>query len=143
MSTGRTDIGFDSPFISKLNYLINEDFNNEFNGEVKINLLMDTKKINQKKEEDVYLFLSTLTLKVGEKSDSFPFYCELEIRANFYRSELSEMEEEDFAKRSTAAILYSYARPIISDIITRSGFPPYNLPYMDFTNVDLDHNEIN
>src|SRR5699024_6028119 len=124
----------------KLNFFINEKFNNEFNGEVKIEISMDTKKTNQE-TDDIFLYISTLCLKVGEKSDSFPFYCEIEMKGNFYRNELSNMEEEDFAKRSTAAILYSYARPIISDIITKSGFPPYNLPYMDFSDLDLDEDD--
>lgn len=137
MSEGRTDIGFENPFISELNFKINKDFIGDFDGDVNVELSLETKK-EGKIDEETSVYLSKLNLIVGEITDYFPFYCEIEMSGRFFRKEYSDIKEEDFAKRNAAAILYSYARPIVSDIVSKSGFPPYNIPFMNFSDLDVD-----
>lgn len=137
MTTGRKDIGFNDPRLTNLNFHINKDFTGSYEGEVEIKISMYTQK-DSADTEDITTYISTLKLDIGENSNNFPFYCELEMTGVFYRTADSPIEEQDFANFNTAAILYSYARPIVSDVVSKSGFPPYNLPFMNFAEADID-----
>lgn len=136
MTQGRDDISFENPKLSLLNFHKN-NFSGEFNGEVNIKLSMHT-QMEEIDSSDVNRYLSTLKLDIGENSDTFPFFCVIEMTGVFYRKIDSTIEEKDFANFNTAAILYSYARPIVSDVVSKSGFPPYNLPFMNFAEEDID-----
>ena len=137
MTTGRDDIGFEDPRLSLLNFHVNENYKGEFSGEVNIQLSMHTQR-KENDDENVNRYFSALKLDIGEESIDFPFYCEIEMSGIFYRNENSNIDEESFANFNTAAILYSYARPIVSDIVSKSGFPPYNLPFMNFAEEDIE-----
>lgn len=139
MVQGRTDMGFQNPFISKMNFTLNDNFTGEFDGELGLDLSMNTEKIDENENENIYL--SSMNLKLGKKTKEYPFVIETKIAAHFFLKKDSSMDEEVFVNHNTAAILYSYARPIISDMISKSGFPPFNLPFMNFTEMDLDYNE--
>lgn len=91
MTIVRNDIGFlKTQVVKKLNFQVNQDFLGEFNGEVRTDLSFNSKKV-QEIDESVFLFVSALGLRIGEKSNSFPFYCELEIEGKFYRDENSDI----------------------------------------------------
>lgn len=84
-----------------------------------------------------------MSITLGKRSVEYPFFIETTISAYFFLMKDSEMDEHTFVNHSTAAILYSYARPIISDMISKSGYPPFNLPFMNFTEMDLNYKEKN
>lgn len=137
MTKGRNDIGFEDPKLSLLNFRKNSKFEGKFSGEVNIQLSMHT-QMKESNSDGENRYLSTLKLIIGENSDTFPFYCEIEMSGIFTRDINSTIDEESFANFNTAAILYSYARPIVSDTVSKSGFPPYNLPFMNFSEEDIE-----
>lgn len=139
MSKTRGDISFKTPTISKLNFSINENYDDNFSGNIKINLSTNIKVAEKNEEEEIYF--SKLIIKTDSELESIPFNFLLEIEGLFYRERISDIDMETFAKRNTIAILYSYARPIISDIVAKSGFPPYNIPFMNFSELDLNEDD--
>lgn len=139
MVKGRTDMGFKNPYVSRMNFEVNKDFMGDFDGDLDIRISMHTDKTDQQETKSFYL--SSMTIELGEKNSDYPFIIEMEITADFFLESHSDIDENIFANHNTAAILYSYARPIISDMISKSGFPPFTLPFMNFTEMDLDYNE--
>lgn len=141
MVTGRTDMGFQNPYVSKMTFELNDGFSGEFDGELGLGLSLNAEQVDENEKENVYL--STMSITLGKRSKEYPFFIETKISAYFFLAKESEMDEHTFVNHSTSAILYSYARPIISDMISKSGFPPFNLPFMNFTEMDLNYNEDN
>lgn len=139
MVKGRNDIKFSSPYISELKFLVNENFNGEFDGDLESNISINSDKIEEQEDKNIYL--SSLKITLGKESEEYPFYIELKMSGKFHLFHDSDIDENNFLEYNAPAILYSYARPIVSDVITRSGFPPFNLPFMNFMELESKENK--
>lgn len=79
--------------------------------------------------------LVSVTISVGAKDNSTPFYIEAEEEANFKWEEniFTEEQIDALLNHNAVALLISYLRPIIANITAASPYPTYNLPYIDLT----------
>ena len=60
-----------------------------------------------------------------------PINMSLQISCLFKLENTKQGEAEKTIEEDGTKVLISYARPIISDIISRSGVPPFDLPYIE------------
>ena len=76
-----------------------------------------------------------VTLTIGSRDDTTPFYIEADEAANFRWEEAAFDNDkiEQLLEQNGVALLISYLRPIISSITAASPYPAYNLPYLDLT----------
>lgn len=125
---------FSDPKLRSIHFNVNENFSQEaYNGFTLTNKVF--KSIVEENREAIV----SLELCIGEKSEKSPFNIELEIYAKF------KCDDEAMFKKlidtNAPAMLLSYARPIVSLVTSQSGYPAFNLPFMNFTQEDDDHKE--
>lgn len=130
-------ISFNDYFVKELSYKRNENFDPK-NG--KLVAPLDANfgyNINEGKAYvDFKLTLGNLTdLRSG-------FEVKVNVVGEFsYNEEESDgISFDDFIKENAIAMLYSYVRPMVSDIITRSNeFPNYILPVINVRRLIENH----
>lgn len=117
---------FSDPKLRSLQFNVNEHFSKEsysgftFKNDVSKAILIENKEA-----------IVSLKLCIGETSEKYPFNIELEIYAKFICDE--EAMFQQLIDTNAPAMLLSYARPIISLVTSQSGYPAFNLPFMNFT----------
>ena len=67
---------------------------------------------------------------VALSGENSPIELSVQISAIF-SIDLSEEKPEKIIENRGTDVLISYVRPVISDIISRSGLPPFVLPYIE------------
>ncbi|WP_165958637.1 protein-export chaperone SecB [Macrococcoides bohemicum] len=133
MSGERKDISFNHPTLEQVHFHINDDFlPDEFNGFENMDYTIKIKELNQNNEK-VEKSLISFHLTLGGKDIRYPFEISITYKAIFEWTNQSEIEKNDFLKINAPAILYSYCRPVISNLTGYSGFPPLDLPFYNFT----------
>ena len=117
---------FQNPRISS--FLINEnkDFDNENFGGFSISTNMDIQKIEENKEAKV-----SLTIKIGDNNDQYPFFMIVETYSLFKNDGADNFNE--LLKVNAPALLLSNVRPIIALMTSQLGFKPFYIPFMNFT----------
>ena len=117
---------FQNPRISS--FLINEnkDFDNENFGGFSISTNMDIQKIEDNKEAKV-----SLTIKIGDNNDQYPFFMIVETYSLFKNDGADNFNE--LLKVNAPALLLSNVRPIIALMTSQLGFKPLYMPFMNFT----------
>ena len=117
------------PVIKKMDFTGNNDFS--FGNDSKVKLDIQIKKESSTKERKAQITLS-LTLNNDCKIDEVPFILKSEIVGQFVWNEEATKEEiEHFINANAPSILLSYMRPVISNIVTYSGFPAFIIPFLD------------
>lgn len=121
------------PRITKNVFTLNKRF--DFQGEVSLEIDSDI-KIEDSAETNMASIV-ILNLKFFKDSDfeRVPFKLELEIEGTFGWDEgleESSNQLEMLLKENSPAILYSYLRPIITDISIEANLPPLVIPLMNF-----------
>lgn len=130
----KSDFQFSNPYLTKLNFKINDDFDkDDYNGGMSIESEITQEVITPGEEARV-----SLLLKLGNESNIYPFYFEIEMTALFkiVNSNSSTQINHSFSKlinTNAPAMLLSYARPIISLITSQSGMPAFYIPFINFT----------
>lgn len=71
----------------------------------------------------------TATVKVGEQT---AFLCEVQQSGIFRIVGLTQAELEPVVGAYCPAILFPYAREVVSDLVMRGGFPPFVLSPVNF-----------
>ncbi|MDN6162431.1 MAG: protein-export chaperone SecB [Atopostipes sp.] len=129
MSNYEAVLNFERYFVEEMNYVQNELFS--FDDELEtLNVEFDIAaniRIYSENKESV-----TLTVECGnlQKSDC-PFFLRVQI-TGIYSFAGNNEDIEDFLKQSGVAILFPYARSLVSDLTGRSNlFPQYNLPLIN------------
>lgn len=135
MQGTRNDIRFKHPTLNNISFITNKNFEPEnfkgFNNlSVNLEIRVPEPEINDDKEE----YLVTLDVKIGEQNNYYPFEINISYMAVFEWDGQSDIEKDDFLNINAPAILYSYCRPVISNITGLSEFPPLDLPFYNFTN---------
>lgn len=121
---------FSNPGLTKLNFQINNDYEGSTDSEPEIGISI-SHGINKTKENEADVELS---IEVGELSNQVPFYVSLTIGAKFKLD--GTIDGTDFDRLlevNAPALLFSYARPIISSVTNQAGIKPLNLPFVNFT----------
>ncbi len=128
---------FDTPILKECVYIEN-DFKPQENLNLSLNLNVENKygKNDSKKMAQV-----TLTVIVGEQSERLPFYIKVVYAAHFKWDE-SITDPDKYLSMNAPALLYGYARTVISDIIAKSNFPRLDLPFLDFSTMKNSKEEV-
>lgn len=121
------------PRVTKNIFIMNKEF--DFSGEVVLKIDDDIKilKVNDQEMSSVVI----LSLKFFQENDlkDVPFKLELEVEGVFEWGEELHKEElklETLLQENAPAILYSYVRPIITNISVDANLPPLVIPLMNF-----------
>lgn len=123
---------FKNPVLSKLEFYPN--FDNEKPGKILVEQELSNEVYRQKFEPRAKVSMDITINAKSEVTDKEVFSLSVKIESLFEWSD--EMEEEFVTKLlevSANTLLMSYARPIISQVISYSGLPPYNIPFFDFS----------
>lgn len=125
----KSSFKFSNPKLIKLDFEVNNDLDkNVTSTNVEFSLNSKIDKINEQ-EADV-----ELDIKIGEKSDNFPFFIHLIIGSKFKLEEVINGTNFDALLSINApTLLLSYARPIIASITLQAGMKPLNIPFFNFT----------
>ncbi len=87
---------------------------------------MDIQKIEDNKEAKV-----SLTIKIGDNNDQYPFFMIVETYSLFKNDGADNFNE--LLKVNAPALLLSNVRPIIALMTSQLGFKPFYIPFMNFT----------
>lgn len=116
--------------LKHINYEANNDFIFEtmvYETKVDTKVMRVNDQKNAKVEVDIVLFDNVDINEV-------PFKVSLGVEGIFsWDGEIEEQTLESLLKINAAAILYSYARPMLTQLTVFSGFPALILPILDFT----------
>lgn len=118
------------PVIKKMEFLGNSNFiakDNSLNVKIDIKIKKESSMIDKKAQV-------SLTINLNEKYnlEEVPFILKAEILGQFIWKEEATREEIEIFLNSTApSIMLSYIRPIISNVVTYSGFPAFIIPFLD------------
>ncbi|MGL4902932.1 MAG: protein-export chaperone SecB [Cetobacterium sp.] len=118
------------PLIKKMDFLSNTEFDQNTS---KANINIDIKITNELSttQNKAQVFLMIM-LNTEKDIKDVPFILKSEILGQFsWEENATEEEISDFLNSVAPSILLSYMRPIISNIITYSGLPPYIIPFLD------------
>ncbi len=123
---------FTNPVLVDLSFMINENFNKEYNTEVHVQINMSV-TINRK--QDINEAEVALKIELGEKSSEAPFFITVTEMARF---KWEEMIEESLLKKllnqNAPSLLLGYIRPIVAQLTAASPFGTYNIPFINFSN---------
>lgn len=135
MSGERYDIKFEDPKLNKMIFDINDNFSEEeYDGLNNMKYNLNIKDISTNEQDETEnSSLVIFNLIIGETSSKYPFKVEIEYQSIFHWNETSDIEKNSFLKINAPAILYSYCRPIISNISNLSKYPSLNIPFYNFT----------
>lgn len=130
MAIERKDLKFKNPQLLDLSFKMNSNFNKEvYEGFGETNVQIENQVTDNTSEELVFL-----TIRLGEETEKFPFFMEVKMSSVFsWDDSVEEQTKKSLLDVNAPAILYSYIRPIISNITSASGYPPFILPFMNFT----------
>ena len=134
-------ISFDSYVLSELSYKVNPNYNNDLK-EIDVTPDLDF-GINISKENSKIATKLNVTLGSLTEEDA-GFMLTVNIFGIFsYDSEEIESYDigfETFIKESTISILWSFIRPLVSDLILRGNkFPNYILPVINVAKLVKDN----
>lgn len=126
----KSKFGLDGmPRIRAVDFLFNQDY--QFPEEVPIDLSYRI-KISQCSNEQAYVYLTILLFKEVE-FEKAPFTLEVEIEGAFIWEDIDSESLKGFLRINAPAVMYSYFRPLVSNLTLSAGLPPLVLPLIDFT----------
>jgi len=121
---------FQTPKLIKLTYNFNNDFSQEnFEGIE----LQFKKLISYDAEENAQAYVS-LQVEIGDASS--PFTISIIMGALFsWDCQFTKSATDEMLKYNACALLLAYIRPIVSVVSGSSGYPSYNIPFIDFREI--------
>ena len=122
---------FSNPSLTKMEFCINEEFENHRDKEVRIAVNMGVQIDRNETDNNAKV---SLTLEIGKKGASDPFYvCATEMAEFRWPDDLNREMVEKLLNQNAPSLLLGYLRPIISQITAASPYNAYNLPFIDFS----------
>lgn len=121
------DISFESPNTPGI-------FTSEFQPQLAVDLNVESKKL----EDDIYhvVVRVTATTKVEEHT---AFLCEVEQAGIFTLAGFSDDEMGYMLGAQCPNVLFPYAREVVSDLVSRGGFPQLLLEPVNFESMYAEH----
>lgn len=140
MTVSESSFQFNNPSVTTLNFEINDDFYSEdFDGFDDIEI---TRNIRMP-EENAQNAIVSIVFDLGQKNEKSPFKIHIRMESEFTWTEsMNTLDEEGnkhvdtFLKYNAPSLIMSYMRPVIAGITNSSKFPAYNIPFMDFRNLE-------
>ena len=125
---------FTNPILTDLEIHLNEGFNGENNEKVGIRTNMS---VHILKKENMKEATVSLTVEIGERVDNVPFYIKTKEKADFKWDEsLDDDMIERLLNQNAPSLLLSYLRPIVAQVTNASKYGVYNIPFVNFTNIN-------
>ena len=121
------DISFESPNTPGI-------FTSEFQPQLAVDLNVESKKL----DDDVYhvIVRVTATTKVEEHT---AFLCEVEQAGIFTLAGFNDVDMAYMLGAQCPNVLFPYAREVVSDLVTRGGFPQLLLEPVNFESMYTEH----
>lgn len=134
---GKSAFQFTNPRLERLEFAAHEGFQRTSNISMDIKLSVQTQLLQNTDGTPSNQADVIITLTIGTKDDTSPFYVEADEAARFKweESAFDEGQIEQLLKQNGAALLISYLRPIIAGITSASAYPAYNLPFLNLTEI--------
>lgn len=126
---------FTAPTTTKLEFEINKGFAKGQTVEMRMDISVQIEPNDTDHEIPENTARVSITLVLGEKNDTAPFYVEA-VEEAYFRWESDRFTEEErkvLLEKNAVSLLISYLRPIVSGITAASPYPAYNIPYVDLT----------
>ena len=125
---------FSVPIITKWEFKKNDnkqDIEIDDNYGIPIYYGLNIKKIRENEIE------SSLTIKIGnEDDDIFVLNAEISTRLTMLNYDINNSEKNDnILKLTSANLLFSYLRPIISQFTSYAGFSSFVLPFINASDI--------
>lgn len=88
-------------------------------------------EIQRKPEEPIAIVTMKIIINAkNEETKESIFSLSMSMKSQFHwNEELDEQTIDQLLKINANTLLMSYSRPIISQIVSLSGLPPYNIPF--------------
>ena len=118
----------EQPKILKLNFDGNPNYKNKKSTSLELEIDTKFEKNDELQEAVVFLHIKINDKELNEK---IPFYLEAMITGSFVWKNESDEIINNFLETNAPSILLSFMRPVISNIITYAGYPPYLIPFLD------------
>lgn len=91
------------------------------------------------KHADKPLAEVSLTLKLFSKTESAPFYCTVSYQGLFaWDQNVPSNSVDKYLNCNAVAMLYSFIRPVVSNLTALSNLPPLTIPFMNFIEEEND-----
>lgn len=129
---------FRNPVLLDLQFSVNEGYELDENQKFHIRTDVEAQRI-QEGQSSAFVIV---TLTVGEKDKSTPFFVSVREQAEFFWNpddmQDSGVEIERLLNQNAPALLVSYIRPILAFVTNSSPYPVLNLPYLDMRKQDSE-----
>jgi len=126
---------FTTPELKTFIFMDNDDYVSE-NGSNSTNLRMQL----QLKENDDDTVVETLTAFIEGKQ--VPYKLQVSMSASFFLRDVDEANKTSFLRINAPSLIFSYIRPLVSQLTSISKYETVTLPFFDFTNSPLDPQSI-
>ena len=114
--------------LKSVNFGLNPEFRSVGNIELKIDADKTVTKHNDKPLADV-----SLTISIFKDKTDAPFWCTIIYQGLFsWDEEVSSQKVDEYLKCNAPALLYSYIRPIVTQLTVSADLPALTLPFMNF-----------
>ena len=124
---------FSNPELEKVQFQVNDSFKREECDGISMQSNTEIKVLDG---NEAYV---ALTLYVGDESEGQPFNILIKMSAKFHWDESIDGEKaKKLLNINAPAALLSYIRPIISGMTGSSKYPALNIPFIDFTQVEIE-----
>ncbi|MBK0348916.1 protein-export chaperone SecB [Aerococcaceae bacterium zg-ZJ1578] len=132
---------FTDYFLNEISYKRNPNFDSSI-GKINLQPEISAQLIIKKEENIAYVNLQTRQGDLNAVNSAFELIIDIVGEFKFeYDSLEFDIEFETFLKENGLAILWSYIRPMVSDLITRGNqFPNFILPVINVKKM-LEDNE--
>lgn len=128
VSMNKSKFQFSNPELEKIEFLVNKEFNQEVCDGISMQSNIEVKIVAT---NEAYV---SLTLNVGDSSESQPFDITVKMSATFFWDEsINEIQAQKMLNSNAPAALLSYIRPLVSSMTCSSRYPALNIPFIDFT----------
>lgn len=130
----KSRLQFSNPVLTKLEFQLNPEFQENEDGEVSLETKFNTKISIPEKSQSSAAVALEITIEAEEKNNS-PFIIDAEMISQFVweRDSLTETSLNELLRQNAPALLLGYLRPIIASMTMLANLPPYHIPFMDFS----------
>ena len=121
---------FLNPHLVEVYFTLNSDFNldrEETEFEMNNSFSIHVKRNANANQANVELALDT-----NMEDKKAPFMLQIKVASDFKWEDLEESVVDSMLHLNAPALLLGYMRPIVAGITNSSGFPAYNLPFINF-----------
>lgn len=125
----KSGLQFQNPRLVEMEFRINEEYCNQGDGPIDINLSFD---VNINKLDGTSEAIVELTVVIGAEDDLNPFYIRATEGAMFKWDDEMKDREDALLEENAPAVLLGYLRSVISMITAASPFAAYNIPLINF-----------